>query len=507
MKREAILGIDAGTSSVKVCAFSLDGFLIHKVRKPVAIISWKEGYAEIDVLNYWSLVKQAIKETTQRSDISIISIGLSTTCPTTVVMDKHLNPLRYGITYLDNRAAGQIKRFSRHFESEERYVAITGNRMAVSTCSVANLLWIQENEEECWNKISYVGMLNSFLAGQLTGNMAVDWTQASYSGIFSLHDPIRWNKDLINLARIPENILLDIAAPYERIGSVSAGISRETGLPERIPVAIGSADTAAAAFAIGFKDPNTAFESVGTSGVLTFLLEKPIFDPIFMNRCHVLPDRWLSHGAISMMGGALDWLRHNVWDEYDSPKELDSLIENAKPGANGVVFLPYLSGERCPIWNPEAVGVWYGLTLQTKKIDLIESVYESGAFALRQIFEYAKKNLSCNIDSVIAVGEGTRSDQWNQIKSDVLDVVYRPTHYSDAAAFGAALMGGIAAGVYSGIEDKKLPILDLSSRVFKQREAYIMEAYSRSYRVFTLLYPALKDVMSVKSDGFVKSQN
>ena len=415
-------------------------------------------------------------------------------------MDNKLKPLRHGITYLDNRASNELEDYSKNFDSMEQYFSITGNRLALSTCSMSNLLWIKNNESDNWLRTKHVGMLNSYIAAQLTGKVACDWTQASYSGVFSIHRPKLWNPDLIHLLGIPESILPEIVSPCEKLGRLTESASIMTGLPQGIPIAVGSGDTAAAAIGVGLKKTDTAFESVGTSGVLTFLLDKPKFDPIFMNRCHVVPGQWLAHGAVSLMGGSIDWLLKNIFTDIGSYGELEQLAILAQPGANGVVFLPYLSGERCPIWDHQAVGNWYGLTLYSQKQDLIESVYESGAFALRQILDYARLKLDYRINSVIAVGEGIKSNHWNQIKSDVLNVEYRPTDYSDATAYGAALMGGIAAGVYSSISDPELPVLNVSKDVYNQRDINTLEALNSSYDKFCKLYPALRDIMHSQKD-------
>jgi xylulokinase len=494
MRREALLGVDAGTSSVKVCAFAPDGALLAKACRPVAIAASGQGRGELDVVRYGESVAEAVSEVVSSTELAILSIGFSTTCPTTILLDEHLDPVRPGLTYLDNRASRQAEAFAERVGGADHFFSVTGNRCAVSTCSVANLLWVRDCEAKNWARARHAGMLNTYLAAKLTGNLAVDWTQASYSGLFSLRDPLRWHADLVHGADLPEKLLPPIVPPYERIGTVTEAASRELRIPSGIPVAIGSADTAAAALAIGFTDPGTAFESVGTSGVLSFLLDKPAFDSIFMNRCHVLPRLWLSHGAISMMGGSLDWLIRSVWPDCRTVQELNEWIRDAAPGAHGVVFLPYLSGERCPIWDPHALGVWYGLTLHTTKVDMVEAVFESGAFALRQILEHGVRSFGSRIDSVLAVGEGAKSESWNQMKADILDLPYRPAQHADAAAYGAALMGGMAAGILAPAISA-YPVLERGARTYLPRDAATRDAYARSYRIFTKLYPALREVM------------
>ena len=496
MKQPVLLGIDVGTSGVKVCAFSLQGALLHKEVSSISVISQKPGHAEIDVQHYWELVQQTVQRITCRPTVTVVGIGLSTTCPTIVCMDGDYNSLGNGIIYLDNRAAAEARVYGASFGDPHVYESYVGNRCSVSTCSASTMMWIRDHEPERWHKTKHFGMLNSFLAAKLTGESAMDTTQASYSGIFRLAYPDDWNDELLHMAGIPREKLLDVVQPASRVGN---GVTRLAGdvlnICEGTPVAIGSGDTAAAAFAIGFADSRQAFESAGTSGVLTFVLDKPTFDPLFMNRCHVVPGLWISHGANSMMGGAIDWLRKNILTEYEDYKVMDEQIRQAVPGARGVVFLPYLAGERCPIWNPHAKAVWYGLSLEHTQLDLLESVFEAGAFSLKQIRDLAEQRLGISLDSVIAVGNGTKSDHWCQMKADVLRLHYSTTSCTDASAYGAALMGGIAASVFNGPLDDSIPYLKSDGREYAPSSGVAYDEYMKAFSVYSVLYPALKHLM------------
>ena len=495
MRQDVLLGIDAGTSSVKVGAFSLDGTLIAGRNRPVSLNHASRDRVETDPASYWDVTAGLLREITRDTSLRIRGVGISTACPTTLCLDRQLEPVRPGITYLDNRASFLVNEYARIIRDCNQPLVSGGNRFSVSSCSAANIMWIRENEPVTWKNTASFGMLNSFLAAKLTGSAAVDNTQASYSGVFNIAKPDNWDAALLKAAGIPEEKMLPVLKPYERIGTVRDEVSAATGLPGGCPVAIGAADTAAAAFAIGLKDSSQAFESVGTSGVLSFVLDEPVFDPVFMNRCHIFPEKWLAHGAMSTMGGALEWLRKSVWKDFSSVAEMDDILSLSAAGANGVVFLPYLSGERSPVWDPEAVGVWYGMTLNTDRSDLIEAVYESGGFAMKQIKDYAQSIWKKKIGSVIAVGNGTKGKAWNQIKADILQVEYSPVANADAAAYGAALLGGIASGVFTGPEDNTIPFIQPKDQSFKPGSQEDFKNYMKAYRTYSSLYPALKDVM------------
>lgn len=495
MKKEVLLGIDAGTSSVKVCAFSVDGKSIAKQSLPVSIDTSKRGRAEIDPEEHWRAMRSAMRALLEDGDYHVLGIGFSTTCPCITCMDDEYNSLGKSISYLDNRATGELASYLDNFDqNEDAYFKRVGNRASISTCFSSSIAWIKNHEPEQWKKTKKIGMLNSFLAAKLVGSSAVDTTQASYSGIFTLSRPSGWDDELVVLSGLSKEKLLEVVPPTHRVGCVKKSVAADLGILEGTPVAIGSGDTAAASFGLGFKGTNQAFDSVGTSGVLSFVLDEPKFDSIFMNRCHVYPNRWLAHGATSLMGGSIDWLLKNIFMEYTNPKDLDALTPLLRKGANGVVFLPYLAGERSPIWDPKAKGVWYGMDLNTTKYDLIEAVYESGAFALKQIQEHAHIVLNADIASIIAVGNGTKSAYWSQLKADLFGVPYHTTDFADFSAYGAALMGGCAAGIFSGPESEDIPSLQISKIEYQPKS--ISRGLGESFQTFKKLYPCLKQLMS-----------
>lgn len=491
----AIVGIDAGTSGIKVAAFSETGRLLHREERSASPISRNPGWVELDLEAYWTAVVSALRAVNEQLD-NVIGVGISTTAPTTVLFDRDLEPMRYGLTYLDNRAADELDGIVSVFGSPEEYFRKIGNRLGVSTCAASNLRWLSKNDSEVWAGVRHFGYLNSFLCQRLTRNVGVDWTHASFSGLYGLSSgPREWAAELAEAYGLSREILPRIHAPHEPIGHVEDQAASETGFPRGVPVAIGCADTAAAAFGLGLTNGGDAFESVGTSGVLTYVLDQPEFDAVFLNRRHVVDKRWLAHGAMSMAGGALSWAQTNMWPEISSVCELEGIAAKAPAGANGVVFLPYLSGERSPIWDPNARGGWVGLTRTTERSDMIRAVFESGAYAMRQIMERAYQSWGIELSDLIAVGGGTKSALLNQIKADVLALRYRPRENPDAAAFGAALLGGIAGDLFNGPEDPAIPRLDEAGEYFPPQSEEARSAYDEVYGIYASLYPALSESM------------
>lgn len=508
--KEVLLGIDCGTSALKACVFDRSGNSLRRVTRPIPGIELCGGWADVDAESIWNGVVGAVADCLSAEE-RIVSVGLTGTCPTIVLMDETARPQRRAILYLDNRAATELGSVATAVGGVEAFFARTGNRLAVSNCVAATLRWVKKTEPDVWGRTRVVGFLNTFVGARLTGRFATDPTHASYSGLYSLRgERLTWEHQLCADLGIDPHILPELIEPPSAVGRVTAEAAAATGLAEGTPVAIGAADTACASLAVDLLHPRSAFESAGTSGVITFCLDTPDFDPLFMNRCHVRPGLWLAHGAMSTLGGALDWARSKVWPNSSSYDELEELAATSPPGANGVIFLPYLSGERSPVWDPNACGSWFGLRLDTTKADMVRAVYEGGVFGLRQILTRAENHWRWRPQTLLSVGGGTRCRGWHQIKADILDVEYLPADFADAAALGAAILGGVAAGIYASLDDPSLPKL-AAPRDTVSPDANMRAIYDGMFAIYEKLYPALSDPMadlaSVRAGGVTVNRN
>jgi xylulokinase len=495
---DAFLGVDAGTSGIKVCAFTREGRLIAKAHRTVPVITPYPLWAEVDLDRYWAATAEAIREVTERVP-SIVSIGLATTCPTTILLDEEGRAVRQGILYLDGRA--QTKLDAIVGAEASILTRRTGNRASTSTCWAANLAWIRENEPSAWARARRITMLNGFLARQLSGCDGIEPTQASYSGLMRVGDPqAAWCDDLLAVWGLDPALLPDIRSCTDQIGQVKQTAALLTGLKAGTPVALGAADTAAASFAVGLTDTGEVFESVGTSGVITFCLDKPDFEPSFLHRQHIVPGRWLAHGAMSTLGGAFGWLNNKIWPELQTLAELERLAQESVPGANGLLFLPYLAGERSPIWDAEASGSWLGLLLRHTRQDMVRAVFEGTTFGLRQILERGSVKWGIRPDRILSVGGGARNRFWGQMKADVLKLDYIMSDMPDAAALGASLLGAIAAGQFKGPGDPELPLISAKSTAIRPGTGQTIETYDRMFKIFDSAYPQMRDLMHALAD-------
>ena len=491
MTHETLIGIDAGTSAVKVCAFDRDGRLLAKAQRNVPLMTPYPLWAEIDVDRYWELVSEALRDVGARVT-NVVGIGFATTCPTMIALDADDQSIGPAPVYLDGRTDALIADVLG--ADAARYSERTGNRASVSTVWASHALWLRRNDAAAWTRVRRIAMLNSWLAFKLTGAWGIDSTQMSYSGLVDVRrsDP-EWSDDLLRLWQIDRALLPPVQRADKALGRTHSAFGDT--LPAGIPVSLGAADTAAASLAIGLNKDKDAFESIGTSGVLTVCLDRPNFDETFMNRYHVLPQRWLAHGAMSTLGGAFGWLNSKVWPELRSFADLERLAEESVPGANGLVFLPYLAGERSPHWDTAASGGWLGLRLSHSRADMIRAVFEGTTFGLRQIFDHARDRWNWHPAYLMGVGGGARSRFIAQMKADILGLEYRTADMADAAALGAALMGGVAGGVYASLTDPELPRIQATSSPFKPGMQDRRRVYEQAFSVYARLYGQLRDTM------------
>jgi len=413
-------------------------------------------------------------------------------CPALAVLGPDGLPLRPAILYLDQRSIPQAEAMLADV-SAERVFSITGNPFAPGTYSATSIRWLAENEPDVIARAAVIGHGNTALAARMTGAFGFDRTNASFTGLFETGGRCAWSEELCTAWRIPIEKLAPTCPSATVLGVLTLRASRELGLSEGTPVVIGGADSACSALGAGVAEPGQAFETSGTSDVLAICLDTPRFDRRFMNRCHVAPDRWLAMGAMLSPGAAVSWLRDEILrDQARGEAWLDDLAGASPPGARGVIFLPYMQGERSPIWDPNARGVFFGLTLATAATDLTRAVLEGTAFGLRQNLEIAEGLLGRPVDRIVVTGGGARSQVWNQIKADVLlrEIVTLDT--SETAVLGAAMLAGIGAGVFADARDAVRRVAARPARTYTPSDAHAV-TYDRAFLTYTALYPALKD--------------
>ena len=492
MDKEIFIGIDTGTSSTKISMFNVDGKFIKGTSFSQNILRPEKDQAEIDLNDLFKKVMLNLKELVRGYENRIKGIGLSVASPTLVFFDRKFEALRPGIAYLDNRSIKEVEQAVERFGGSNMYFARVGNNPSPSTCAAATINWIRRHETEVWNNTVKFGFLNSYIGVKLTGELAVEPTIISYSGLVRVRKPFEWEEKFLDIFDIDSDYVPDIIASFEKLGNLKRDIADELNLSTDIPVAIGAADTAAASFGLGIRKHGDVFQSMGTSEVVAFCLNTTNFSPAFMNRSHVIPGLWLSNGAMSMAGGSIKWIISNIFSEIKSEQELEKLAAASPTGANGVVFLPYLAGERSPVFDTRASGVFFGITVNTRKEDMVRAVYEGISAAMQQIYEIGSKRWEVNPDHIICIGGAAKSEMSLQLRANFQNVEICTTDTSDAATFGAAMMGGLASGIYKEVYD--VPVIKNYEKCIVPNKKDV-EFYSKYSELYAKLYPNLRELM------------
>lgn len=487
-----IIGIDVGTSGIKIGAMNHEGKLCFLSRDSYSLHYPFPGAIEIDPEEVWIKVCSLIKHTAseiQSAGGSVSALSFSTFCNASILMDKHGNHLGGGILYIDQRSKKEAE-WIRAQVSEERIFSITGNRLEPGMISATSLLWTQKHQPEHIKQAYKWGHLSTYLVAKLTRQFVMDWTQASFTGLFDIHKYC-WSEEMCTALDMDLELLPVIVEPGRIVGHTLESLTGELGVSP-IPVIAGAADTACSTYALCIE-PGEVFESVGTSDVITVVSNSTDkFDRRFLNRCHVVKDQWLSHGAMSTPGAAIQWYYNEFLRGEGSIQEVFvSLPEQSPIGSNGVFFLPYMHGERSPIWDPDARGMFIGLSLNTRKEDMARAIMEGCSFGLRQLMSILHDEYQLAPSIMPAIGGGSQNSVWNQIKANVLQTVIETREVGETALMGACFLAGVSTGLFTHADLVTFNQNNATHRYIPDPDA--VPVYSRYFELFQSLYPSVRD--------------
>jgi xylulokinase len=489
----ALLGIDLGTSSVKVVVSSLQGAIEGLGSAEYPILTPLPGRAEQEPDEWWRATVSAVRQATEQAGApEVLGIGFSGQMHGFVPIGPEKAPTGRAIIWADQRSASLLP------EIQER----VGEELLATTCGTApaagfmisTLFWLRKHEPEMLERAEALLMPKDYVRFKLTGEIGTDESDAAATGIFDV--PARvWADKVIGRLQFPRSIFPRVHPSAEIVGVLSRDAADELGLAAGIPVVAGCADQPAQAVGNGLIDPPLGSVTIGTGGQVFAPLAAPLFDPKLRLHtfCHAPVARWYLLGAMLSAGMALRWLRETLGSRSWSYAQLDESAAQVEPGAEGLVFLPYLVGERSPLMDPRARGSFVGLTLRHGPGYMARALLEGVAFALRQITE-VMEGCGANLDRLVASGNGLASPLWRQILADVLNrPLYQGTdkHAAERAGFGAALIAGIGIRAIDGYGESRrfAPKFDALTAPNAQNAAI----YEPLYRRFVDLYPRLKD--------------
>lgn len=489
-----LLGIDLGTSAMKVMLFDPDSSELVQEREPLDILQPTPDLAEADPNAWWAALVNVLQRLRSRHAAAfdaVEAIGISTIFPALVPMDTAGAPLRNSLLYCDRRSVPQVEALAERL-GRDRFESLTGNQLTPGTCTLPGIVWLRENEPDVFGATHVFGQASTFLVRQLTGSFAVDMTHASLSGMVRSGCEGEWDPELLDLAGIGPERLPELCSATEVVGQVTGAAAAQCGLRQGIPVVAGAGDAPLAAFGGGTFAAHQLFCSAGTTDCIMFTGARPCGNPVFANVRYVLPELWVSIGTMSTAGASVKWLCERLM--HGDAETVTTWAETAEPGAGGLVFLPYLQGERTPWWDPKAQGVFCGLSLSTRREELCRAVFEGVAFGWKQIISLLEEEYGFRASEVIAVGGGSTNRLWNQIKASVLNLPVRVLRFTETTSLGAALIAGIGAGTIGGAEDARRMTVGLLDSTATEPHGEWVERYVKPFAVYRELYPTMREL-------------
>jgi xylulokinase len=491
---DLLLGVDVGTSAAKAALFNGTGQLLAVAQSQYGLSHLRPGWVEQNPEDWWQAVCTAIRsvldEVSQSRD-RLLGMAVSGQGPSLIALDSNGKALRPALIWMDRRAEREAQRMDVSLD----VYGITGNR-ADAYYVAPKLLWMKDHEPHLLAKTRFFTQVTGYINYRLTGVHSLDPAHAT---LLQLRDYRKgdWAAAICDLCGVEPQQFPAITPAHERIGAVAEHAAEATGLRPGIPVVTGTVDALAAGFEAGAVEPGNVAEMTGTSTVLIMPTHGNIREKAFISVPHAVPGINLLLGAMVASGASLQWFLDQFGQlEKEAERKsglnpFDLLTEQAGQVASsgGVIFMPYMMGERSPIWHTQARGVLFGLTLATPRGAVIRSILEGTTFALRHNIDVALE-AGIRIEELRSVGGGTRSALWNQIKADVLGVPVVLPSTSVGAPFGDAVLAGLGSGLYGDPIRALRDLIRIKARY--DPDPTMKPRYDAAYSLFRDLYQHLR---------------
>jgi xylulokinase len=462
----------------------------------------KPGWAEQEPEDWWHATLVAIRgalEQAQLKGSDVDAVGFSGQMHGVVLMDSTPAVLRPSLIWCDQRSQAQCDWITSTVGAE-RLIKLVCNP-ALTGFSAPKLLWIRDEEPKIFERAAHFLLPKDFVRFRLTGEFATDVSDASGTLLFDVTNR-RWSREMLTALDLDAKLLPRAYESVEITGQITREAAVLTGLSAGTPVVGGAGDQAASAVGNGIVEPGLTSATLGTSGVIFAYTEAPKLDPRgrIHTFCHAVPGKWHVMGVTQGAGLSLRWFRDNFgaseswYARHTDTDAYDLIINEARaipPGSGGLLWLPYLMGERTPHLDAQARGMWFGLTAAHTRAHLIRSILEGVAFSLRDSIEIFRE-LKIPLAQIRASGGGSRNFTWRQIQTDIFGTELVILRTSEGSAFGAALLAGVAAKTYASVSEAASEAIQVKESMAPLAEN--VKAYDRFYRVYRDLYPAVRDL-------------
>ena len=499
-----LIGMDIGTSSTRAIIVDENGKLIASSTSEYPLITPKPGWAEQNPEDWWKASLEVIKEVLIISGISpkdVAAIGPSGQMHGSVFLDAEGNVLRPALLWCDQRTQPQCDEIYNVFDYEG-FIKLSFNK-ALTGFTAPKILWLRDNEPENYKKVSKVLLPKDYIRFMLSGSYATEVSDASGTILMDIAKRT-WSNEILTGLDIDRNLLPDVYESHEVTAKVNRAAAGLTGLLEGTPIAGGAGDQACGAVGSGIVVPGLISDYLGTSGVVFSYSDSPVYDNQGRLHCfcHAVSGKWHLMGVTLSAAGSLKWYNDNFgpsdsirqkYPDRKSYKLLDLQAENVDPGANGLIFLPYMSGERTPYADPYARGVFFGLSYVHGQDHFVRSILEGVAFSQFDCLSLMNE-IGIKSGKVVLFGGGAKSSLWKQIIADIFNVKIVTLNVEEGPSYGGALLAGVGCGIYKNI-------VEAAQRIIKEVDAVLpvlqnVEKYRKIYRIYRSLYKDLKSNFS-----------
>ncbi len=496
-----LLGIDIGTSGTKALLIEPSGKVIASSTRNYPLYTPKPLWAEQYPSDWWDACVGSIRDVLESAGIpgsEIAAMGLSGQMHGAVFLDADNKVLRPSILWCDQRTGAECDWIT-NTVGIEKVIELTSNPV-LTGFTAGKIIWLRNNEPDIYAKVRKVLLPKDYIRYRLTGAFATEVSDASGTSLFNVTKRT-WAWEMLEAIDIPKEWMPDVYESYEVSGKISAEAAALTGLSEGTPVVGGGGDQAAGAVGNGIVEPGIISSTIGTSGVIFAYSDTPVVDSQLRAHtfCHAVPGKWHVMGVVLSAGGSLRWYRDTFANSEaavadamgrDSYEIIENVASAAPAGCEGLIFLPYLTGERTPYPNPLARGVFFGITLRHNRSHFARAVFEGVGYAMNDSFTTLKE-MGVPISQVRASGGGAKSTLWRQIQADITGFEHVTINVDEGPAFGVALLAGVGVGIYPSVEEACRSTIKVTSSVCPTTEG--MAVYAGYYPVYRSLYQSLKD--------------
>jgi xylulokinase len=463
------LGVDVGTSGVKAILVNRSGDLEASANTPLSLSTPRPGWAEQDPDAWWEAAAQSIRAVvgSDRSRLSRIgAVGISGQMHSSVFLDRSGAVIRPALLWCDGRTTDECVEITRAVGGEDRLRDLACNP-ALEGFTLPKVLWLRKHEPQAFARLAKVMLAKDYIRYRLTGVIATEPSDASAT---LMYDPanLRWSDEILSAVGLSDTIVPDVGGSSDVLGRITTAAAAACGLRSGLSVVGGGADNACGAAGVGVVAPGEVVASWGTSGTVLAPMAKPSVDPKLRAHtfCHVVPECWYLMGVVLSAGGAFAWYRDQLARDLatapDANQRLNDEAARIPPGAEGVIFLPYLQGERTPHRDAAARGAFVGLSLAHSRGHLTRAVLEGISFALRDSVSILQE-LGLSPQQLLLTGGGAKSAFVRQLQADVYGVPVRTVNREEGPAYGAALLAAVGAGAFPNVADAARSMLTRST--------------------------------------------